>query len=230
MRKSTRTVSGPVKRSRTRATTKLVKARTFPLKRNPLPPLYYSTLKYCEYVTISLSAGGFNYYVMSANGLYDPNISGTGHQPMYFDQMMALYNHYHVRASRCSVDSGASNDLQTATMQQLVVEDDATLATTSSMGISAMTEMPGKQGAVKVMNTADTNLPTLKANWRAKDVFSGDLMANNALRGNSGANPSEQSYYIYGIYDANGNSITYVTAFTIEYDVVFSEYKGVGQS
>lgn len=40
------------------------------------------------------AAGGAASYVFAANGLYDPNISGAGHQPMGFDQLMALYNQY----------------------------------------------------------------------------------------------------------------------------------------
>lgn len=38
-------------------------------------------------------------YDYGANCLYDPNITGVGHQPTGFDQMMAFYNKYYV--TRC---------------------------------------------------------------------------------------------------------------------------------
>lgn len=33
-------------------------------------------------------------YAFSVNSLYDPNVTGTGHQPKGFDQIMLLYDHY----------------------------------------------------------------------------------------------------------------------------------------
>lgn len=42
-------------------------------------------------------------FLFSANGLYDPNITGTGHQPMGFDQLSAVYDHYMVIGSKITV-------------------------------------------------------------------------------------------------------------------------------
>jgi hypothetical protein len=42
-------------------------------------------------------------HVFSANGLYDPDITGTGHQPRGFDQLIALYDHYVVERASCKV-------------------------------------------------------------------------------------------------------------------------------
>ena len=52
--------------------------------------------KYCDNVSVSGSAGIPFKYQFSCNGLYDPNITGTGHQPMYFDQVTPIYNQYRV--------------------------------------------------------------------------------------------------------------------------------------
>lgn len=42
----------------------------------------------------NLTLPGYN--VFSANGCYDPDISGVGHQPRGFDQLMALYDRFQV--------------------------------------------------------------------------------------------------------------------------------------
>lgn len=52
-------------------------------------------LIYCEYgVSLDPGAGTAASYVFCANGLYDPNITGVGHQPTGFDQLIGLWNQY----------------------------------------------------------------------------------------------------------------------------------------
>lgn len=43
-------------------------------------------------------------HTMSINNLYDPNISGTGYQPIGFDQMSALWQNYRVLSARVRLD------------------------------------------------------------------------------------------------------------------------------
>lgn len=53
-------------------------------------------LKYSETVAHNFGALTGAYY-FNANSLFDPNRSGTGHQPMGFDELSGLYNRYRVR-------------------------------------------------------------------------------------------------------------------------------------
>ena len=50
---------------------------------NPFPPKLYNTLRYSEQVIINTSdsLNGCGSYLFQANNLYDPNYTGTGHQP-----------------------------------------------------------------------------------------------------------------------------------------------------
>lgn len=66
------------------------------VSRLPLPLRHTARLNYAEVVTLSLAAstlGTFYYYQTS---LYDPRGSVGGHQPLYFDQLSAIYSRYRV--------------------------------------------------------------------------------------------------------------------------------------
>ncbi len=53
---------------------------------------------FAQSITVA-GAGQATSKFFTANGLYDPDISGTGHQPIGFDQMMLMYNQYTVTSS-----------------------------------------------------------------------------------------------------------------------------------
>lgn len=80
-----------------------------PLKvSQPFVMRYYDVL-----TTVGTSTTSPAVCVMALNGMYDPNISLTGHQPRGFDEMMALYNKYTVknatiRFSAASWSNGAT--------------------------------------------------------------------------------------------------------------------------
>ena len=58
----------------------------------PIPQRYITKMKYSEYV--ATDATGM--YRFNLNSIYDPNRTGTGHQPYGFDTMATLYNRYRV--------------------------------------------------------------------------------------------------------------------------------------
>jgi hypothetical protein len=63
----------------------------------------FSTLRYCEQVTFNPGATTASSNTFSATGLYDPNITGTGHQPYGFDELCTTggpYNRYSVLRTR----------------------------------------------------------------------------------------------------------------------------------
>ncbi len=70
-------------------------------------------LRYSERVTLTNTSGVFNSYVFTGNGAYDPNVTGTGAQPMGFDQWSTLFTRYRVIASTIlatpTTPAGATN-------------------------------------------------------------------------------------------------------------------------
>lgn len=43
-------------------------------------------------------------YVFNGNNLFDPNRTGTGHQPLGYDQIKSMYNRYYVSACKIRVE------------------------------------------------------------------------------------------------------------------------------
>lgn len=62
------------------------------------------TLPYSEIVQITTIAGAANQYVWNGNNIFDPNNSGTGHQPFGYDQWCNFYERYSVYGSSINVE------------------------------------------------------------------------------------------------------------------------------
>lgn len=62
---------------------------------HPIPQRFITKMKYSEVVTTTAT---FGQYAMNLNSIYDPNRTGTGHQPYAFDTLASLYNRYRVIA------------------------------------------------------------------------------------------------------------------------------------
>lgn len=60
-------------------------------------------LRYSDVITLTSTAGSLAKHVFRANSLFDPDFTAAGHQPMYFDQLAALYANYVVLGSKIRV-------------------------------------------------------------------------------------------------------------------------------
>jgi len=183
------------------------------------------THKYAETVTISAAAGVLQMYQWSCNGLYDPNISGVGHQPMFFDQMSPLYNHYTVIGSKIRIKVVPQAGPEDSFIASLFVADDTSVAYTQSTDI-----IENSKGTYRLVpgNTADSF--TLSSKFSPKKVFGGALLNNTLLRGNSSTNPSEQSLYTFGVQGLNAASVSATLMVEIEYIAVWAEIKEIPAS
>lgn len=66
---------------------------------------FRTTLKYSDAVVIATTLGvGFQTYTFRCNSLFDPDLTGTGHQPLRYDQLAAMFNSYRVRGATLKVN------------------------------------------------------------------------------------------------------------------------------
>lgn len=181
--------------------------------------------RYVESFVLSTSAGLLGTYQFSCNGLYDPNITGTGHQPMYFDQLAAIYNHYTVLKSTCKVR--VTNGVSSVQLIGCYIEDDTSITSANAQACneqsSAVTRILSPAGVEGALNFSKS--------WDSVQAFGPGTLANDNLQGTSSSNPTEQQYFTLFIQDVAATNIVNA-AFTvvIEYETLWDELRNLNSS
>jgi len=186
-----------------------------------------ATLTYAEQVAIAPASGAYTEYKFSANGLYDPNLTGTGHQPLYFDQLMLIYNHYCVTQSKITIVINPPVPAAATITAVLFTDDDTSTNTTSIQGAI---ERPGSVFSICQGATSMFTPSYLQKTWMAKNVFAGNPLSRDELHGNAGANPTEETEFILAMADAVGATNTSIATVKIEYTATFYELKSISSS
>lgn len=183
------------------------------------------THKYTQTVLMTSTTGVMQNLNWSCNGLFNPFITGTGHQPMYFDQMGALYNHYTVIGSSCKFKLVPSSGSQLAMVVGAYVNDD----TTSQLAINTIGE---QSTGTRILIGADSDKNyTIRKKWSAKKWFGGSVLANNDLEGTTVGNPNEQSYYSFFLQAADAtDTVSIWVDVEISYIAVWAELKDIAGS
>lgn len=74
-----------------------------PRNRLNFPQSMKTKLRYTERIEFTPASTSVQQFQFGGNRIYDPNISGTGHQPRGFDQFMDVYQKFTVIGSKCTV-------------------------------------------------------------------------------------------------------------------------------
>lgn len=183
--------------------------------------------RYCDIITLDPATATPSVHHFCANGLHDPDITGTGHQPLGWDQWKNFYNHYTVIGSKMTlrvVPNLSTSSVPAATVT-IFLNDDTTLDVTNPF-----IRMEKGLGTTKLFNPnqgMDKSI-MLRSFFSAKKFFSVKDVKDNLTRlgAVTGANPSEQAIFtiVYGPADNSSTSTPACQfAVTIDYIVQFSE-------
>lgn len=180
------------------------------------------THTYHEQVNLTTGVSGSTAAnLFSCNSLFDPNTSGVGHQPLYFDQMSALYNHYTVIGAKIVVRCNKTTTDVIPTTVGIKINDD----TSTTTNINTLCE----QSLTKHRVVSSGNPVVVLTNkWSAKKMFGGSILGNDQLQGSAGASPAEQSYFeIFANSEASATQTNVMCDVTITYIAVWDELKDI---
>lgn len=192
---------------------------------NAFPPKMVASLRYAETVRLDPGVGTpVGYYIFRCGSIYDPNYTGTGHQPYGHDTYNTIYGHYRVLNSKLSVTFCPNGTSSTGhIIGGCFISPDAAGVTTDFDLIRERAQgnfkiCPDQASTISVSQkyTADKNYP------------------NNvgSLNATFGANPSEDAYFVVWVTSANESidpsSVDCVV--TIDYQVLMWELKALAES
>jgi len=204
---------------------------SIPKSINGFPDSVTSVHRYSQYVNLDPSAGAASTQVFRANSLYDPDLTGVGHQPMGRDSLAAAYGHYLVTSAKITVSHLNFGSTNYPGAWGILLDDDGTV----SPDVHAVIEQAGSKYRIFPNNyLASGALTTLTYNFDARKFF--DLKDPQDVKYEIGAlvgtNPADGAYFVLwvgpldGTSDLNGNAFEVL----IEYTAVWSERSTLAQS
>ncbi len=160
-----------------------------------LPGFLDTTMQYVQQVTLDPSAALAN-NSFNANSLYDPDQSGTGHQPSGFDTLSAMYSRYLVK--KATID--CSFFLQGTTTSVPLAIGINLYDGSSPYGSGAIAMLEQSNGAHLITCKNDSNgvaIPRLRLTFDAKRWFGLSNLDDNreTIGALTNANPTRRAYF-----------------------------------
>lgn len=182
-----------------------------------VPPQLRVVHRYSDTLTFThggSAAAAYKQYV--ANGMYDPDVSAGGHQPMYFDELAALYRHYMVTSSKVTVEfSTAANSVPHVI--GVCLDDDQTLAGTS---MESLSERPSST----TLELAPGTTRKITKYFSLKRNFGNVSLGVNTFQGSPSTNPTEQMVFVlFSRPVLFTDTPTIYIKVSIEYNAVWTE-------
>jgi len=193
-------------------------------------------LYYDDGFELTDSAGLLKTWYFRANDAYDPDASGTGHQPAGFDQAMLLFEQFCVYSARLSV-SFISNS-NAAMRVGVFLSPDTTnpgsvaelmengfCVNTITFGASNAATSGGAAHTVRTVNISCSNPAYFGSAGRR------GYLSNPNFSGTAASGPVEQSYFgVFAFCMTGGVNYSILFDVTLSYDVYFWEPRKLSSS
>lgn len=193
--------------------------------------------RYASDVTLNPGAGLIAGHVYRANGLFDPDVTSTGHQPYGFDHTMNFYDHYTVLGSKisCQFFNGSGSNIAPSYCGVTLTDSSSSIAgfsNPSHLIESNLLKLPvlivGGNGGNSV---SSGKYPIKSQTFSAKKFFARNPLGASELTGTATTDPVEEAYFtIFAGSVAGVDSGTVSCLVTIDYFAVLSERQSLSQS
>lgn len=155
-----------------------------------LPMHQVAKLRYAEQISLDAAAGSLSSHVFTANDVYDPNYSGAGHQPRYFDQYMAMFSKFVVLGAKITIkaccNSTASVDILT----------NVTTSTNNTTPSDVVTFLEERKRNYKILSPMTNEGLTLVSTYSGKKYNNKGWLSDDTQAGSSSSGPVDKKYFI----------------------------------
>ncbi len=195
-------------------------------------------LRYCDTISINPAAGLTASHYFRANGMFDPDRTGAGHQPLYYDQLITMYDHYTVHGGFLKMTYvHAGSAAQVPGAFGIFLDDNATQSYASATAIIEGGQKGGTVWTTTAGNSSGGNStgksasPWVKLSFDAKKFFGVKSLDGAQFRTGFGSSPTEDANYCcyYGAIGGNDPPIAYFII-EVEYNAIFTEKSYTAQS
>lgn len=189
-----------------------------------LNPHEYVTLKYVQSVGFSNATTLASQQIFNINSLFDPDRTGTGHQPYGFDQLAAMYNRYRVLKIRWIVNFGPTTNNP---VEAVVVPVNGLLnsAIASSSTFENACELPFAKALI-VPNAGDSTKLKVKGQLSLNElngVTMTEYLADDRFESQVGSSPAEVITLYIGVYNPSANTVANSVLVELYYEVDFHD-------
>lgn len=185
------------------------------------------THRYAESFDLTSTSGTVAYYNFKANGMYDPNTTGTGHQPLYFDELSGIYNHYMVVGSKITYTFGAMSATNGGARMAAFINDDNTQTPTN---INNVVEQSSGSRVVVLPYGASYQPGPVTLYWSARKEFGATGLSKDSITGSPSADPVDQSQFTLALQADGAGTVTVGFTVVIEYIAIWFETKDISSS
>lgn len=189
-------------------------------------------MRYGDIVQLNPGAGTSATHVFSANSTFDPNKTGTGHQPLGHDEWANFYNHITVIGSKIKVTYASRGSSAPTSSALCAISVKGTNAIVSGP-ITPLLEQTGVVWGLMTASNASGKM-VLRKHFSTKKFFNkGSVKDAEELKGTFGTNPLDQAYYhlVVASQDSGDTDVGAVDLIVeIEYICLLSERKVLVQS
>lgn len=191
-----------------------------------MPRVDRAKIRYSDVVTVSSTTGILGSYVFRANSIYDPDFTGTGHQPMSHDTWSTLFNHYTVTGAKMTITVHPLAGNTTSGVVGIFLNAGSSAPYGNITGF-----IEAKRGAYRQISHQASKGSRLSTKFSARKFFNvSDVKDVGKLGAAFGANPSEEAYFVVYYQDQESSSSSVRVTVSIDYIVQFSEPKHLAQA
>lgn len=180
------------------------------------PNSIITKLRYKDYLTLTCTSGAIARNQFCANGIFDPDVTNVGHQPMYRDNFNQIYDYYVVLGSRITATFACST-----VSKNLVIgitgDDD-----TSAPGISSSLE--GNNAYSTLLGAVGSPTKTITAVYEPTEHLGVAAKDDGQSLTAFSSNPTNQ--WIFNVWAAPADAtstVTFDVLIEIEYTVKCSK-------